>query len=553
MQISVAAFAITILSVAAFSWFAGDKMSLLANLTEKLYRHPYAVSTNLRDVQLGAQRAELVVLKLLHSNDTSIAGEASKAIHASDGRTLAALDLMSERFLGDGRMVDALRDAYTALQASADRIVVLFENEEIYEALDEKELVFDEAVQGFNAALKPILDFANHKAVEFSDTAQQTRKVAFQGLWVSILVIILIVTVSSAGTTLIVRGRLSALGKAMETLSRGDQDIEVPFVGLKTEIGQMADAVAIFQKNGREKLRLENENRIAEQKAERAKRDLLNELAEELSETVGSIAGSVQETSERLNETSFVLKESSEQTREQAESAGEISTQAAGSVGSVAAAAEEMTATFGEINRQMAESSEGTRQAAGLVGQTNAEIARLAETTEKIGDIVRMISDVAEQTNLLALNATIESARAGEAGKGFAVVAGEVKSLADQTGKATDSINEQIETVQEMTRNVVGSISSISDAVNGLEGISTLIASSMEEQDAVTRDISRNIQEAASSAAEVSNGIATAVNGAVSTGNAATDVKFAADELAEKSAQMAKAITAFSEKIKSAA
>ena len=78
-------------------------------------------------------------------------------------------------------------------------------------------------------------------------------------------------------------------------------------------------------------------------------------------------------------------------------------------------------------------------------------MARLSQAAQKIGDIVGLISTIAGQTNLLALNATIEAARAGDAGKGFAVVASEVKSLADQTAKATAEISAQIEEIQAST------------------------------------------------------------------------------------------------------
>jgi len=68
----------------------------------------------------------------------------------------------------------------------------------------------------------------------------------------------------------------------------------------------------------------------------------------------------------------------------------------------------------------------------------------LSKAAQKIGDVVRLISDIAGRTNLLALNATIEAAPAGDAGKGFAVVASEVKSLATQTARATQDITVEV-------------------------------------------------------------------------------------------------------------
>ena len=128
---------------------------------------------------------------------------------------------------------------------------------------------------------------------------------------------------------------------------------------------------------------------------------------------------------------------------------------------------------------------------------TNAQIAGLAAAAQKIGDVVKLISDIAGQTNLLALNATIEAARAGEAGRGFAVVASEVKSLAVQTAKATEEIAAQILAVQGSTTSAVGAIRSIAGRMKEISAYTSAVAASIEQQNSATGEISQNVAGAA--------------------------------------------------------
>ena len=106
----------------------------------------------------------------------------------------------------------------------------------------------------------------------------------------------------------------------------------------------------------------------------------------------------------------------------------------------VVAATEQLHASTNEISRQVTQSAEFASAAVVEAERTSATIQGLADTAQKIGDVVALIQNIASQTNLLALNATIEAARAGEAGRGFAVLASEVKALATQTAKATEDI-----------------------------------------------------------------------------------------------------------------
>ena len=176
-------------------------------------------------------------------------------------------------------------------------------------------------------------------------------------------------------------------------------------------------------------------------------------------------------------------------------------------VQAVASGAEELASSIAEISRQVAEAASVSGNAVEKSSQAQSVIAELDGAAQSIGEVLRLITDIAEQTNLLALNATIEAARAGEAGKGFAVVASEVKSLASQTAKATDQISRQIDAVQGNTRVAVSTIDEIQRVIDQLNQIATGISTAVEEQSAVTADISSNMQTAADGVRTVSANI----------------------------------------------
>ncbi len=163
----------------------------------------------------------------------------------------------------------------------------------------------------------------------------------------------------------------------------------------------------------------------------------------------------------------------------------------------VAAAAQELDASISEITRQANQSSIEAEAAVERTEAANVTVRQLAESSERIGEVVGLIEEIAAQTNLLALNATIEAARAGEAGRGFAVVAAEVKNLAQQTTKATGDITQQISTIQSTMRDAVGAIDGINSTIKQISNVSTSIAGAVGQQSSATADISRNVLLAA--------------------------------------------------------
>ncbi|GIJ43170.1 hypothetical protein Val02_00560 [Virgisporangium aliadipatigenens] len=177
-------------------------------------------------------------------------------------------------------------------------------------------------------------------------------------------------------------------------------------------------------------------------------------------------------------------------------------------VSSAAAGAEQMGASIREISRSAAEAVSVAAEAMTVSAETSDTVSRLGTSSSEIGDVVRVITSIAEQTNLLALNATIEAARAGAAGKGFAVVAGEVKELAQETARATEDIVRRIAAIQADTGGAVTAIRRITDVIERVNDLQTTIAGAVEEQDATTVEMGRNIGAAVSRAGEISRTMA---------------------------------------------
>ena len=169
----------------------------------------------------------------------------------------------------------------------------------------------------------------------------------------------------------------------------------------------------------------------------------------------------------------------------------------------VAAGAEELNASVREISQAMTKSKDTAATAVNRVEAADQEAQRLSAAAESMRSIVQLIGDITGQINLLALNATIESARAGEAGRGFAVVASEVKNLANQAKQATDKIELEIGNLNGISGDVVGALSSIKKAIQDVSEYVNSTAAAVEEQSAVTSEMSTNMQRAAAEAAAI--------------------------------------------------
>ena len=373
-------------------------------------------------------------------------------------------------------------------------------------------------------------------------------------LAVNVMLLLLALVVTLGGLFLVLRRVIAPIGAmtgAMRRLSVGELEVEIPGLGRQDEIGCMAGALEVFRGSMVTARRLQEEQEAAH-RAEQRRAEMLGQVVRGFEGQVGEMVGMLSAASTELEATAQGMSATARGTDEQAARVSVAAGDASQGVQTVAAAAEELSASIQEISRQVMQASAVTSRAVEGARRTDETMRALAESSGRIGDVVRLIADIAGQTNLLALNATIEAARAGDAGKGFAVVASEVKNLAAQTARATEEIGQQIAQVQAATQGAVGAIGEITRTIGEVSEATVTIAAAVEEQTAATAEIARTVQQTAQSTEVVTVSIGSVSQSAQETGQSAGEVLTAAGELSQRSERLRQQVLDFVEKVRAA-
>ncbi|MCF6327314.1 MAG: methyl-accepting chemotaxis protein [Devosiaceae bacterium] len=337
---------------------------------------------------------------------------------------------------------------------------------------------------------------------------------------------------------------IADLMQAMNALSKGDFDVQVPGVESSDEIGDMARAVEIFKTSGIERLRLEGESE-KDQRLRAERQHKVDGLIEHFRSNVETALVDVAANAEQMSNTANKLTSIASNTSGQAKEAVDSSQQASENVQTVAAATEQLSASISEISHQVSKTNTIVANASDAANATNEKVTALASAAKNIGDVIALIQDIAERTNLLALNTSIEAARAGEAGKGFAVVASEVKSLANQTATATEEISAQIADIQNSTGEAVEGIAEITRTMTEVNTFTSSIASAVEEQGAATQEISQSVSQAANGTMQVVGSMQAVTSSVEETNSSASQVLDASKGVATQASSLRQTIDTF--------
>jgi methyl-accepting chemotaxis protein len=329
-----------------------------------------------------------------------------------------------------------------------------------------------------------------------------------------------------------IAGPVRAMTAVMTRLTEGERSVDIPATGNHDEIGEMARAVVVF-KDGlvrSEQLAAER-TRETEQRAAHAV--TLERLVRQFDAAIGQLTGAVGDAATRMRGSSATMATMARDTSERSRAVLAATEQTSENVQSVAAAAEQVSASIAEISRQTAQSAGVAVAAVDQAKRTAESVETLSRAALKIDEVVALIGAIAEQTNLLALNATIEAARAGDAGRGFAVVAHEVKALATQTARATEEIGKQVQGVRGAVEDAVSRIAGIGETVGRLDEIAAAISAAVEEQDAAMHQIAESVNRAALATRDVLGSMTAVSDATGAAGDSAETVRAAANDLGD--------------------
>jgi len=338
---------------------------------------------------------------------------------------------------------------------------------------------------------------------------------------------------------------LRALTGAMHALAHGQIDVAVPVRKGGDEIAAMGEALLVFQASGRER----EELRHAAEQDHALREERRAALESAIAAFDGAAAGVVATVEGLAAQLGRGTADLSDAATHAAELAGRTSLAA----GSAAESVRTMASAAGELARSQAVARDQADAAVAVAGTGAAHartasgvIAGLSDSTARVGEVVDLIGSIAAQTNLLALNATIEAARAGEMGRGFAVVAGEVKSLANQTTRATEDIRSLIDGIGSATRSAVELIRDIAASMADIDTAAGALSASVTGQGDATAEISGSAAMAAASTDDMAAGTLELAGAADHTRAVAGDVTATAGTIQTEIVRMRGLIESFS-------
>lgn len=571
---------------------------------DRLVREQNAISTMVQNSIYVEGAAIQQDLNRLSESASAVGEDLASAKAREAGAVYSLVRIAFERFLTDPsrKNVDAAKQQSLALEDVLNQLydstkdpailgqvdgvikrLIHFDKsfQQIIKLTDARDRQLMDLLEGHGKKVAQTVDMVGGQVDAVQSSAASSARMKLGGLLTLSLVIsgigMLFVAVAMIVFNRAVTAPIVAITGNMRRLAAGELEHEAEFTTRSDEVGEMARAMEVFRLNAIEMKRLQSEEaerleakhradeamRDAERRAiedrqraqadaERAKREMLADLAAKFERHVASTMKTLAEKAREIDEGAQRVASAVASSRTVAASVTDAAVEASTSTATIAAATEEMTLSLGEVSKQVVESSNCAARAVDRVSQTDEIVTSLAKDAAEIGEVVSLVHNIAQQVNLLALNATIEASRAGEAGRGFAVVAAEVKSLAQQTAAATTQISERVGSIQNISKTAIRAIDEIGTVIGEMGVLATSVAIAVEQQVATTAEIARNTTMAATGTSQVTNHLKRVQDGVSVSGEAADLARIAAAEVSRQSEALQTEIDSFLSSVRAA-
>lgn len=446
----------------------------------------------------GLDLHRLAETALVHAADEDGADEAKRNMLSAAKRIAVA----KEAFLSlatdgeEARYVAEFQGAYDKYAAAATKIAEAVAGHAKDEALDLFNGDAESCYRKASLALTRLSAYPMKGGSDAADLAAATYQATIPVMLACVIIGALLCLFAAAGVHLAIGRPLRRLSRTVDVLAAGETDCDFDAAvgrGRGDELGGLARALTVLRDGVAERQRLELGAR-AEHAARDRRQAAVDEHASGFGQAISGVMANLEHTAAAIREAIEAMNEAVRHTHNVAGRTSDDATASGQSLAAAAAAIEQMSVSVEEINRQVQHATAAVQGAVRHATATDVKVAALADAAEQIGAVVQLISRIAGQTNLLALNATIEAARAGDAGKGFAVVASEVKSLAEQTTRATEEIGQQIEAIRASTVGAVEAVRETGRRIAAVDTVSAAIAAAVEQQSVVTREIAARVQ-----------------------------------------------------------